>query len=248
MTNSENISGAASPDGGAAPAASDGLRTAPAPPDSALTVYGQRLPVAIRYAGILADTGVSHGLIGPREVERVWERHVLNCAVVESLIPEGATVVDVGSGAGLPGLAIAIARPDLTIHLVEPMARRVAWLDDAVAMLDLTGVFVHRGRADEVDVTGSVVTARAVSKLSTLAGWMAPLAEDGALMLALKGASAADELTRDRAAATRAGWTDFEVVTAGDEVLDQPTTVIRARRHVRPVRSRGRDRRGPRRG
>lgn len=217
----------------------------PPPPAAASTVFGDRLPLAEQYVALLADTGVSHGLIGPREVERLWERHVLNCAVVAELAPDDAVVVDVGSGAGLPGLALAIARPDVEMHLVEPMARRTDWLTTAVDELELPHVHVHRGRAEEVDLLGDVVTARAVSKLATLGRWMAPLAREGALMLALKGASAADELTRDRQATMRAGWTDLEVVLAGSELLDPPTTVIRGvrapdRRPARRRRSGGR--------
>lgn len=224
-----------------------GVPALPPAPDAAARLYGEHLPTAIAYAETLADTGVSHGLIGPREVERVWERHVLNCAVVENLIPADAVVVDVGSGAGLPGVAIAIARPDLTMHLIEPMARRVAWLTDLRDRLGLDHVTVHRGRAEDIDVVGTVVTARAVSKLATLAGWMAPLVEAGGTMLALKGSSAADEVERDRAAATRAGWTDIEVVTTGGDILDPPTTVVRAVRAAATTRtmtaSRGRGRR-----
>lgn len=205
-------------------------RHLPDAPAAAAVVYGEQLPLAVRYAEELADTGVSHGLIGPREAERLWVRHVLNCAVVGEFVPHGATVVDVGSGAGLSGIALAIARPDLQVHLVEPLARRVTWLERVLHDLDLPRVTVHRGRAQEVDVVGDVVTARAVSKLSTLAGWMAPLACPDALMLALKGSSAPDELERDRRAAQRAGWSDLEVVHAGAELLDPPTTVIRGRR------------------
>ncbi|MDO5628528.1 MAG: 16S rRNA (guanine(527)-N(7))-methyltransferase RsmG [Mobilicoccus sp.] len=210
----------------------------PPAPEAAAQVFGDHLPLAVRYAEALADTGVSHGLIGPREVERMWERHVLNCAVVEELVPENAVLVDVGSGAGLPGLAIAIARPDLTVHLVEPMARRVTWLETVRDDLGLEGVHVHRGRAEEVDVQGTVVTARAVSKLATLARWMAPLTIPGGLMLALKGSSAGQEVDRDRAAATRAGWTDLAVLTAGDGLLDPPTTVVRGMRTAAPGRKR----------
>ncbi|WP_313024011.1 16S rRNA (guanine(527)-N(7))-methyltransferase RsmG [Mobilicoccus sp.] len=202
-------------------------RTPPPPPPAAEEVFEDLLPLAERFVELLADTGVSHGLIGPREVDRLWERHVLNCAVVAEFIPEDAEVVDVGSGAGLPGLALAIARPDVTMHLVEPMARRTDWLSLAAEDLGLPHVHVHRGRAEEVDLQGDVVTARAVSKLSTLGRWMAPLARDGAVMLALKGASAEDELARDRQATMRAGWRDLEVVHAGVGLLDPVTTVIR---------------------
>lgn len=208
----------------------------PPAPDAVRTVFGPYEPVAARYAEALATTGITHGLIGPREIERVWDRHVLNCAVVASLIPDEATVVDVGSGAGLPGLALAIARPDVTMYLVEPMARRIAWLDDTIARLGLPNVSTRRGRADEVDVSGTVVTARAVAKLSTLAQWTAAVADEGALLLALKGASAQAELDRDRKAAARVGWTDLEVLTVGEEVVDPPTTVVRG--VYRPRRSR----------
>lgn len=213
------------------------------PPPSAESVFGECFPAARRYVEILADTGVAHGLIGPREVERLWGRHVLNCAVLAELIPQGVTLIDVGSGAGLPGIAVALARPDLNVHLVEPMARRVAWLEEAIEQLGLQHVGVHHGRADEVDVIGDVVTARAVSRLSTLSGWMAPLVGLGGLMLALKGSSAQEELARDRAAAGRAGWSELEVVHAGVGVLDQPTTVIRGRRVEARRRRQGRGRR-----
>ncbi|WP_168582843.1 16S rRNA (guanine(527)-N(7))-methyltransferase RsmG [Gephyromycinifex aptenodytis] len=199
----------------------------PPPPAVAERIYGSALPMAQSYAAHLADTGVTHGLIGPREVERLWERHILNCAVVSELIPQSAHLVDVGSGAGLPGLAVAIARPDLQIDLVEPMARRVAWLEEVITDLGLSHVQVHRGRAEEVAVVGDVVTARAVSRLATLSGWMAPLVRPGGLMLALKGASAQEELERDRGAAGRVGWAELTVLQVGTDLLEQPTTVIR---------------------
>ena len=130
------------------PPSSNGERVAPPAPAGAAQVFGERLALAERFTAILASSGVSHGLIGPREVPRLWERHVLNCAVIHPAIPVGAMVIDVGSGAGLPGLALAIARPDLDLHLVEPMLRRTNWLSMAVADLELTNVSVHRGRAD----------------------------------------------------------------------------------------------------
>lgn len=110
--------------------------TPPAAPSGAAAVFGDRMPSATRFVEILADTGVTHGLIGPREVPRLWERHVLNCAVIEDAFPQGATLIDVGSGAGLPGVALAIARPDLDIHLVEPMQRRTDWLTATVGDLE----------------------------------------------------------------------------------------------------------------
>src|SRR5690348_15939627 len=146
----------ADPDGrgtgtpGSAPVADSGPLTAPAPPVAAVAVFGERLPAAEHFASVLADTGVSHGLIGPREVPILWERHILNCAVAHLAFPEGAVVIDVGSGAGLPGLALAIVRPDLTLHLVEPMLRRTTWLSATIDRLGLTNAVVHRGRAEEV--------------------------------------------------------------------------------------------------
>src|SRR5262245_4488693 len=123
----------------------------PETPSAAAQVFGAQLELAERFVAVLADTGISHGLIGPREASRLWDRHVLNCAVVKDAIPasdERQRVIDVGSGAGLPGLALAIARPDLDLHLVEPLARRTAWLSGTVAQLGLTNVTVHTARAE----------------------------------------------------------------------------------------------------
>ncbi len=177
---------------------------------------------------ILADTGVSHGLIGPREVPRLWERHVLNCAVIEDAFPHEATVVDVGSGAGLPGLALAIARPDLTVHLVEPMLRRVTWLEESIAGLGLTRVAVHRARAE--DAAGAIraryVTARAVARLGTLVGWCRPLLEDDGTIVAMKGSNAAAELAEDRPALDRLGLLEARIVAHGAALLDPPTTTV----------------------
>ena len=154
---------------------------APAAPPAAAAVFGDRIGVAEHFATILADTGVSHGLIGPREVPIVWERHILNCAVAQEAFPEGVEVVDVGSGAGLPGIALAIARPDLHLHLVEPMLRRTTWLSDTITALGLTNCTVHRGRAEEFHGVISVpwATARAVARIDKLARWTFPLLAQG---------------------------------------------------------------------
>jgi 16S rRNA (guanine527-N7)-methyltransferase len=206
-------------------------------PAVAGVIFGERLALAERYAAILADTGAAHGLIGPREVSRLWERHLLNCAVVHEAIPHDASVIDVGSGAGLPGLVLAIVRPDLQLHLVEPMLRRTTWLEDAVRGLELTNVTVHRARAEQLwgELAAPVVTARAVAPLAELARWCLPLVEAGGVMLALKGSSAPDELARDQEAVRRLGSVDEAIDTHGDGLLDPVTTVIRL--HVdQPVR------------
>ncbi len=202
--------------------------TPPDPPAVAAVVFGERLPIAIRYAAVLADTGVSHGLIGPREVPRLWDRHVLNCAVVGEAMPTaGARVVDVGSGAGLPGLALAIARPDLEVHLVEPMLRRTAWLTEAIADLGLDSVTVHRGRAEEVagTLSGHYVTARAVARLAKLVRWCAPLTGPGGEIVVMKGASAGEELAEVSSRLRRLGLGPGRIVTVG-ATLPEPTTLV----------------------
>lgn len=201
---------------------------APEPPQAAREVFGERLDLAVRYADHLADTGVRHGLIGPREVPRLWERHLLNCAVLSDLLPEGTSVVDVGAGAGLPGIPVALRRPDLTVTLVEPLLRRVTWLEAVLADLELPTVDVRRARAEELvgDVTTPFVTARAVAPLDRLVRWGAPLLVPGGQMLAIKGRSAQEELAEHSALMRRWGITG-EVVRVGDGALDEPTVVVR---------------------
>jgi 16S rRNA (guanine527-N7)-methyltransferase len=205
-------------------------RAVPAPPEVAGRVFGTRLRGAMQFAEMLGQHGVDRGLIGPREVERLWERHLLNSAVISELLPEGSRVVDVGSGAGLPGIPLALARPDLRLTLLEPMARRVVWLDEVVEQLGLS-VSVIRGRAEEVGVRQRLngcdaVIARAVAPIGRLATWCLPLLRPGGRLLALKGASAAEELTRDEQSVARAGGRQQQVVTCGADVVDVPTTVV----------------------
>jgi 16S rRNA (guanine527-N7)-methyltransferase len=191
-------------------------------------LFGERLPLASQYAGLLATDGVVRGLIGPREAPRIWDRHLINCAVVSEMIRFGASVVDVGSGAGLPGIVLAVARPDLRITLVEPLARRTAFLSEAVTALGLDStVTVVRGRAEDLaGFAADVVTARAVAPLDRLAGWCLPLAAVGGRLLALKGASAADEVAEHRDAIERLGGGDPVVTLCGVGVIEPPTTVV----------------------
>jgi 16S rRNA (guanine527-N7)-methyltransferase len=206
----------------------------PETPPLAALVFGDRLPLAEQFVAILADTGISHGLIGPREAPRLWDRHVLNCAVIHQAIPKGVdrqTVIDVGSGAGLPGLVLAIVRPDLDLHLVEPLARRTGWLSGTVAQLGLTNVTVHTARAEALwdRVEAPWVTARAVSGIVQLAEWTLPLLSSCGTLLALKGSRAYTELEEGHTALTRLGVVDASVDVYGEDVLDEPTIVLRAR-------------------
>ncbi|GAA3698021.1 16S rRNA (guanine(527)-N(7))-methyltransferase RsmG [Arthrobacter ginkgonis] len=196
---------------------------------AAEAVFGDRLPLAERYVHHLATSGMERGLLGPREVPRLWSRHVLNCAVVAELIAENAKVADVGSGAGLPGLALAIARPDLDLTLVEPLERRCVWLSEVVEDLGLDNVTVMRGRAEQVVdfIDADVATARAVSALTNLAGLTIPLLHGSGQVLAIKGRSAAEEIEKAAKVIRRLGGKETEVVTVGAEVLAEPTTVVR---------------------
>jgi 16S rRNA (guanine527-N7)-methyltransferase len=229
--------------------------------EAARTLFGDRLDLAAAYAELLATDGVVRGLIGPRETPRLWERHLLNCAALAERIAEGASLIDVGSGAGLPGLVLAIARPDLTVTLVEPLARRTAFLIEAVQHLGLTrSVRVFRGRAEEAAVgsrdreplSADIVTARAVAPLDRLAGWCLPLAVPGGRLVALKGASAAEEIAEHAAAVARLGGGEPELHRCGVDVIDPPATVIEVvrervvgpARKKAPKRSRGGRRRG----
>jgi len=189
----------------------------------------ERLPVAQAYAAWLADTGTVRGLIGPREVPRLWERHLLNCAVLAEVLAPGATVCDLGSGAGLPGVALAIARPDLRVTLVEPLLRRTTFLDEVVADLGLTSVEVLRGRAE--DLHGGrrfdAVTSRALAPLDRLLGWSMPLVAASGALVAMKGASVHTEIEAARPVLTVWGCADPVVTQLGGGLLRYPTTVVR---------------------
>ena len=193
-------------------------------PAEAAAVFGPAIDRAAEYVRLLATDGTVRGLIGPREVPRLWDRHLLNSAAIASLVPAGARVVDVGSGAGLPGIPLALVRPDLTVTLLEPLARRVAFLTECVDRLGLERVTVVRGRAEEGPVRrdlggADVVTARAVAPLDKLAGWCLPLLRPGGRLLAMKGSTAAEELA---SAGALPGAADAVVTEAGDP----PATVV----------------------
>ena len=206
----------------------------PEPPAVAEEVFGAALPLAVRYVARLATDGVTRGLIGPREVPRLWERHVLNSAAVADAVPEGARVVDVGSGAGLPGIPLGLARPDVALTLVEPMARRVEFLEEAVAELGVAGSGpwrVVRGRAEDRGVVAAVgrvdvVTARAVAPLPRLVGWCRGLLRPGSRLVALVGARALEELPRLLPELRAAGMRDIEARAVGASLGEAATTVV----------------------
>ena len=209
----------------------DVSRETPLVPEAARGVFHERLDLAEQFAEFLADAGTVRGLIGPREVPRLWERHLLNCAVVGEALPEAVSVCDVGSGAGLPGLVLAIARPDLRVTLLEPLLRRTTFLDEAVESLELDNVRVVRGRAEqarELFGTFDVVTSRAVAPLDRLARWSVPLIRPGGEMLAMKGSSAEEEIREHLPALRKLGCVGVEVITCGEGVVDPPVRLIRA--------------------
>lgn len=197
--------------------------------EAAQKVFGDHLPVAQRYVQHLATSGIERGLIGPREVPRLWERHVLNCAVVQELIEQGATVADVGSGAGLPGLCLAIARPDLSLTLIEPLERRVIWLTEVVEDLGLENVDIMRSRAEQAVgyVEADYVTARAVSALVGLLDITLPILRGTGQLLALKGRTATEEITKAKKKLNKYGARKTEILLAGEDLLEEPTTVVR---------------------
>ena len=201
----------------------------PDPPAEAVAVFGAALPAAEQYVRMLAGPGVAWGLLGPREVPRLWTRHVLNCAALTDLVPSPSTLVDLGSGAGLPGIVLALQLPDVQVTLLERMERRAKFLTQCVAELNLGNTRVLRATAEEVAgrVGAEVVTARAVAPLDRLAGLAAGLVRPGGMVLAIKGRTAADELKKARPVLRRIGARGAEVVRAGQGKVDPATTVVR---------------------
>ena len=205
-----------------------------AAPDAARALFGPRLDLAERYADLLVGPGVERGLLGPREAERIWDRHIVNSAVIGELLEPGERVIDIGSGAGLPGIPLAIARPDLHIVLLEPLLRRTEFLNEVVDQLGLA-VEIVRGRAEEPGVRGrfggrDAAVSRAVATLDKLTKWSMPLLRPGGRMLAIKGERSAAEVQQYRRVMTASGAVDVRVVTCGANYLRPPTTVVVARR------------------
>ena len=211
----------------------------PAAPDAAAEVFGERLETAERYAAILAGAGVEWGLIGPRDVDRLWDRHILNSSALGELLDPGERIADIGSGAGLPGIPLALARPDVHVTLIEPLLRRSEFLREAVDELGLD-VSVVRGRAEDAEVREStgefdVVTSRAVASLDKLTRWSMPLLRVDGRMLALKGERAEAEIEEHRRVMASLGAVDARVVKCGVNYLNPPVTVVAVRRGaVRP--------------
>ena len=217
--------GAAGPVGAAGAAAPTG----PEPPPGARDIFGSVFPLAQRYADMLVTDGIIRGLIGPREAARLWDRHLLNCAVVADLVPRPATLLDIGSGAGLPGIVLAMLLPDVQVTLLEPMARRATFLDECLAGLGLRNVLVRRGRAEEArgQICVDVATARAVAPLDRLARLAMPLVRPGGMVLALKGQRAAAEADAARPVLRELGVSDVAVLRAGAGRISPAATVVR---------------------
>lgn len=196
-------------------------------PQLAREVFGDRAELAAAYHRSLATTAAERGFIGPKEVDRLWERHILNCAVIGEAFEDGIRIADIGSGAGLPGVPLAIARPDLKVTLIEPLLKRSTYLSEVKKELGLDNVTVVRGRAEEQQGGAfDAVTSRAVAPLGKLARWSLPLVHRGGAMVAMKGASVSEELERDAVDIAAAGGADAEIFTVG-KALEQPTTLIR---------------------
>lgn len=197
-------------------------------PAVAVELFGDRIELARQFTAALADQGEERGLIGPLELPRLWTRHILNSVIAAPLFH--GSVADIGSGAGLPGIVLAIARPDVHWTLIEPMERRVTWLTEQVEELGLDNVEVLRARAEDVrrPVGFDVVTARAVSALKTLIPLTAPLVRDGGELTVLKGMNAANEIDAAQKQIKKFRLSDVRVEVLGEGVLPEITRVVRA--------------------
>jgi 16S rRNA (guanine527-N7)-methyltransferase len=192
-------------------------------------VFGPALEKACRFAELLATDGVTRGLLGPKEAERLWDRHLLNCALLADLVPERGELVDIGSGAGLPGIVLAMLRPELHVVLLEPLLRRVVFLEEVTSKLEIPNATVVRGRAEDMrgSIKADLAIARAVAPLDRLAGWAAGLLRPGGVILAIKGKSAEEELTAARPVLKKLGARSAKVLRVGHDRVVSATTVVR---------------------
>ena len=201
-----------------------------AEPEAAEAIFGPQIKLARAYVHKLAQDSDQLGLMGPRELDKIWSRHVLNSAVVAELVQPGELVADVGSGAGLPGIPMAIAAPETDFVLIEPMDRRASWLQEVVDELDLQNVEVVRARAEEVEGGQfEVVTARAVAALDKLLRLCVPLLKPGGKVIALKGSKAPEEILEAKKLQKKLKIEGFEIVVCGEKFLAEPTSVVETR-------------------
>ena len=201
-----------------------------AEPEAAAAIFGSQIKLARAYAQKLANDSDELGLLGPRELDKIWSRHILNSAVVAELVKPGELVADVGSGAGLPGIPMAIAAPDTDFVLIEPMDRRASWLQEVVDELELENVEVVRARAEEVEGGQfEVATARAVAALDKLLRLCVPLLKPGGRVIALKGSKAPEEILEAKKLKAKLKIESFEIVVCGEKFLAEPTSVVETR-------------------
>jgi 16S rRNA (guanine527-N7)-methyltransferase len=199
-----------------------------AEPAAAVAIFGDQIDQARSFAQTLAGDSDELGLLGPRELDKLWSRHILNSAVVAELVRPGDKVADVGSGAGLPGIPMAIARPDAQFVLIEPMKRRSSWMLEVVEDLGLKNVRVLRSRAEDVSEQDfDIVTARAVAALDKLLKMCVPLLKPGGALIALKGSKAAEEITNSKKLERKLGISSFEILVCGEKFLPEPTSVVK---------------------
>lgn len=192
-------------------------------------LFGDRVDRLHRYADLLATVGIERGLVGPREQDRIWDRHVLNSSAMAPMLPRTGSVLDVGSGAGLPGVPLALARPDLEVVLLEPLLRRATFLQEVVAELGLSNVRVRRARAEDVagDERADAVVSRAVAPLPKLLAWCLPLTAPGGSVLAMKGDRGAEELAAAAATLPGLGVTTWGLEEVGADLGLEPVRVVR---------------------